>query len=239
MRTRSSIKEINIMRSDSSGWNIKSELLGKKRNKKNNDQENNTLLNKKIINFDKENKLTKNKEIQIVNGSKIPKNSKYLQNEKNLQIQHNEKNDKIDKVLKNSKKIINSDTNNLNTNLITKYSDFYIDIENAHKANIKYNNSLPANPKLITEIFNDNYVDSLMCTTPNRVESPGSGFKNLGNTCFLNSVLQCILYTVPLKNYFNLSDHSQTCRIKGVCFICEYCSLSKLVRKKYNLNIYL
>jgi hypothetical protein len=83
--------------------------------------------------------------------------------------------------------------------------------------------------KVNKEIFNDIFVDSLMHW---RNPGPaGSGLKNLGNTCFLNSVLQCILYTAPLKNYFHFTDHSLTCKIKDVCFICEYGRLSKLCGK--------
>jgi hypothetical protein len=80
--------------------------------------------------------------------------------------------------------------------------------------------------KVNKEIFNDIFIDSLMKW---KHQAPvGSGLKNLGNTCFLNSVLQCILYTAPLKNYFHYTDHSLTCKIKDVCFICEYGRLSKL-----------
>lgn len=39
----------------------------------------------------------------------------------------------------------------------------------------------------------------------------GAGLCNLGNTCFLNSVLQCLLYTSPLYNYLNSVDHKQKC----------------------------
>jgi hypothetical protein len=83
--------------------------------------------------------------------------------------------------------------------------------------------------KVNKEIFNDFFLDSLMHWRDKG--TVGSGLKNLGNTCFLNSVLQCILYTAPLKNYFHFTDHSLTCKVKDVCFICEYGRLSKLVGK--------
>eukprot|EP00158_Paraphelidium_tribonemae_P005830 Partr_v1_DN27544_c0_g1_i3_m30448 putative ubiquitin carboxyl-terminal hydrolase len=39
----------------------------------------------------------------------------------------------------------------------------------------------------------------------------GPGFNNRGNTCFLNSVLQCLVYTPPMANFFLLNDHRQSC----------------------------
>jgi uncharacterized UBP type Zn finger protein len=87
-----------------------------------------------------------------------------------------------------------------------------------HKYNIK------EEQKKNTEIFNDMFIDSLMYWK--HKNPPGSGLKNLGNTCFLNSVLQCIIYTAPLKNYINLTNHFQTCKVK-ICIICEYAKLSE------------
>jgi len=61
---------------------------------------------------------------------------------------------------------------------------------------------------------------------------PGCGLMNLGNTCYLNSSLQCFTYTPALSNYLIRTNHRISCNVKSS--FCMLCALQQHLSTAYS-----
>ncbi|KAF8654384.1 hypothetical protein HU200_061565 [Digitaria exilis] len=55
-----------------------------------------------------------------------------------------------------------------------------------------------------------------------KVELLPFGLHNLGNSCYANAVLQCLMFTRPLTTYLLKGLHSKNCSKREWCFMCEF-----------------
>lgn len=69
-----------------------------------------------------------------------------------------------------------------------------------------------------------------------RVYKIGPGLYNSGNTCFLNSVLQCLTYTPPLAAYFLTKPHKSKCSLTKSSTFCAFCFMEDHINRTFTTN---
>lgn len=116
--------------------------------------------------------------------------------------------------------------NNIYTPIPFEYGGTYKSGFAAEIANLQKANSAIANQQ--------KYSIKLIWEKPVKI---GPGFENLGNTCFFNSVLQCLTYTAPLFNYVMENGHQQQCRNRKNNFFCSMCAMEEHLKKCFSGNM--
>ncbi|KAG0141510.1 hypothetical protein CROQUDRAFT_718150, partial [Cronartium quercuum f. sp. fusiforme G11] len=66
-----------------------------------------------------------------------------------------------------------------------------------------------------------------------RIPVIGEGFANVGNSCYINAILQALIHLTPLTRELRQSHHRATCILSQSSKWCAMCALSSLATSRY------
>ena len=132
-----------------------------------------------------------------------------------------------EKIVSSTKKVLlqsiefkeSTDADNEEKNIYSKYKPLNA-AYNSHKSTQNNKEANKIQRQTSCEKENAFLSPKVVIFPPDKIEMNwkepkriGPGFANLGNTCFLNSVLQVLTYTAPLVNVANSDTHRNSCKL--------------------------